>query len=257
MAPIVIVGAMIGAGVGGVISARRSGSPWGGALLGAAGGALAGWGAGALGLGGGIAAGSADALSTAGSTSVMQPMSGVASVGAAAPAASTVAPATSVLSSISTNSPFTSAATAAPTITPAANTASSAGGLFSGIETSDLTSAGLGVGSNVASLLTTPEYPEETTIMPNTIAAEDVKDTGPSLRALTAEELATRNARRKALADRYRDVRIAEGAQSAAALAAIRNAYEDPRAYLRTAPSTLARQQGALTGVGGFRFNTV
>lgn len=255
MAPIVIVGAMIGAGVGGVISGRSSGSPWGGALLGAAGGALAGWGASALGVGSGIASGgSSSTLSSAGSAAAMQPMSGVASVGAAAPAASTVAPATSVLSSLSTNSPFSSAASAIPAATTAANTASSAGGLLSGVKTSDIISAGLGLGSTTASLLSSPEYPEETTTTPSTVESDD---TGPELRDLTAEELATRNARRKALADRYRDARIAEGAQSAAAIAALKSAYEDPRAYLRTAPSTLARTKGALTGVGGFRFSSV
>lgn len=257
MAPIVIVGAMIGAGVGGVISGRTSGSPWGGALLGAAGGALAGWGAGALGLGSGIASGGASgSLSSAGSAAAMQPMSGIASVGAAAPAASTVAPATSVLSSLSTNSPFTSTASSlAPAATTAAKTASTTGGLLSGIKTSDIITGGLGLGSTAASLLSTPSYPEETTTEVDTL--EDDDDTGPTLRDLTAEELATRNARRKALANRYRDARIAEGAQSAAALAAIRRAYEDPRSYLRTAPNTLARRQGVLTGIGGFRFNTV
>ena len=86
MAEVVIVGAMIGAGIGGVVSGRSGGSIWEGALMGGALGAAGGYGVGALGAGAGAATdvGAGVGLGVGGASSAVVAPS---AVGAAVPAA--------------------------------------------------------------------------------------------------------------------------------------------------------------------------
>jgi len=222
MAPVIIVGAMIGAGVGGVVSGMRGGSIWKGAAIGAGAGALSGWGASAAGLGA--------APSALGA--------GEASVGAAAPAAeSMVTPASEILGATSINSPFTAQAPS----------------LMAGLTSKEILSGASGIASIGSSLLNSGigGY-SDAEITPSTKASDDI---GPELRELTPEESAAKNARHVALDTRYNAARIGEGARQAAALSALRSTYEDPRAYYRTSPSAQNRRQGALSTAGGFRFN--
>jgi hypothetical protein len=221
MAPVIIVGAIIGAGIGGGIAMSQDKPIWQGALFGAAGGAAAGWGAGALGAGaGGSALGVGEASGMIPATIASE----AASVGAAAAPAATSAPA-------------------------------AAGILGSGITGSQLLAVAPSALQMGMGFMNQPDYPDMN-VAPIAPATREVVPTEPTLAARTAAEIDAANARRRALAARSQEARMGQEAQSVAAMAAIRDAYTDPRSYLRQGGSAAGRYSGQAPGMGGFRFGT-
>jgi len=257
---VAIVGAIIGAGVGGVVSAHKSGSPWLGALLGAAGGAATGYGLGAAGVGAGMAGG-ATSMAEIGAAGAMQGGMGAGAAGSVGStayglggAASGLGVAGSNLGTLATDAGAIGMAPAtAASLSSAPTTASGlAPAAVSAGWGSDLLTAGMSGLSTVSSMINQPSYPDPLPpIAPETI---QVEDPGPTLRERTAAEIAELNAKKAALAKRYS---MGEGAQSVGALQSLRDAYVDPRAYLRQPRNALSSLAGVSSTPGGaFRFGT-
>jgi len=267
MAPVVIIGAMIGAGIGGGMAMHNDQNIFGGMLMGAAGGAALGAGAGALGVGGGLGAsimGAGEAgMSSIGAAGAMSGEAALAQAAAAPSAFGAAAAPASVGSQFAGASsllePTTTAASGAVEATGAVSGATKAaetGGFFSGLTGKDIVQGGLSLASTANSLLSKPDYPDQT----QAPIAPSTKETDP-IQSKIAEQtpgaIDEANKRQKSRQAAIAEERAREEANTVASLVAMQDAYTDPRAFLKRPRTALERQRGIAPGVGRFRFNTL